>query len=81
MAFPKMSEIENLSDEEVNQQILTLKRELFTLRLQKATRRLEKTHLFKHKKHQLSQLLTLEGARQRANAESPSATTETAAAE
>ncbi|MGL5196623.1 MAG: 50S ribosomal protein L29 [Chroococcales cyanobacterium] len=69
MAFPKMADIANLSDEEVNEQILSLKRELFTLRLQKATRRLEKTHLFKHKRHQLSQLLTLEGARKRANAE------------
>lgn len=73
MAFPKMADIQNLSDEEVNEQILTLKRELFTLRLQKATRRLEKTHLFKHKRHQLSQLLTLEGARKRANAESAAA--------
>lgn len=36
MAFPKMSDIENLSDEEVNEQILSLKRELFTLRLQKS---------------------------------------------
>ncbi|MCT7985765.1 50S ribosomal protein L29 [Laspinema sp. A4] len=70
MAFPKMADIANLSDEEINEQILSLKRELFTLRLQKATRRLEKTHLFKHKRHQLSQLLTLEGARKRANAES-----------
>jgi large subunit ribosomal protein L29 len=70
MAFPKMSDIENLSDEEVNEQILSLKRELFTLRLQKATRRLEKTHLFKHRRHQLSQLLTMELARKRANAES-----------
>lgn len=70
MAFPKMSDIQNLSDEEVNEQILSLKKELFTLRLQKATRRLEKTHLFKHKRHQLSQLLTLEGARKRAKAES-----------
>ncbi|MCT7972212.1 50S ribosomal protein L29 [Laspinema olomoucense] len=70
MAFPKMADIANLSDEEVNEQILSLKRELFTLRLQKATRRLEKTHLFKHKRHQLAQLLTLEGARKRANAES-----------
>ncbi|MCT7958140.1 50S ribosomal protein L29 [Laspinema palackyanum] len=70
MAFPKMADIANLSDEEVNEQILSLKRELFTLRLQQATRRLEKTHLFKHKRHQLSQLLTLEGARKRANAES-----------
>ncbi|MCT7963264.1 50S ribosomal protein L29 [Laspinema sp. D1] len=70
MAFPKMADIANLSDEEVNEQILSLKRELFTLRLQQATRRLEKTHLFKHKRHQLAQLLTLEGARKRANAES-----------
>lgn len=68
MAFPKISEVRNLSDEEIGEQIITLKRELFELRLQKATRRLEKNHLFKHKQHKLAQLLTVETERQKANA-------------
>lgn len=68
MPFPKISEVISLSDEELGEQIVALKRELFELRLQQATRRLEKTHLFKHKKHKLSQLLTVEGERKRAQA-------------
>ena len=65
MAFPKIEEVRDLSSEELSEQILATKRQLFELRLQKATRRLEKTHEFKHAKHRLSQLLTVEGERQR----------------
>ncbi len=46
---------------------MAVKRELFQLRLEQATRRLEKPHLFKHAKHRLSQLLTVERERQLAN--------------
>jgi large subunit ribosomal protein L29 len=42
-----------------------VKKQLFNLRLQQATRRLEKPHEFKHAKHKLAQLLTVEGERQR----------------
>jgi large subunit ribosomal protein L29 len=42
-----------------------VKRQLFQLRLQKATRQLEKPHQFKHARHRLSQLLTVEGERKR----------------
>lgn len=68
MALPKIAEVRSLSDEEVAEQIIAVKRDLFELRLQKATSRLEKTHEFKHKKHRLAQLLTIEGERKRSAA-------------
>ncbi len=64
MALPKIAEARKLSDEELAEEILAVKRELFQLRLEQATRRLEKPHLFKHTKHRLSQLLTVERERQ-----------------
>ncbi len=63
MAFSKISDFQNLSDSELEQQILATKRELFQLRMQKATKQLEKPHLFKHTKHRLGQLHTLEAQR------------------
>lgn len=63
MAFPKIADALNLTDEELTQEILAAKRQLVDLRLLKATGRLEKPHLFKHTQHRLSQLLTLEGQR------------------
>ena len=64
MALPKIEEARKLSDEELAEEILAVKRELFQLRLEQATRRLEKPHLFKHTKHRLSQLLTVERERE-----------------
>ena len=64
MALPKIEEARKLSDEELAEEILAVKRELFQLRLEPATRRLEQPHLFKHTKHRLSQLLTVERERE-----------------
>jgi large subunit ribosomal protein L29 len=64
MALPKIEEVRNLSDEELTTQILEVKQELFRLRLEKATRQLNTPHLFKHKKHRLAQLLTIEKERE-----------------
>jgi large subunit ribosomal protein L29 len=64
MALPKIAEVRNLSDTEVAEAIVKVKRELFNLRLEQATGRLEKTHLFKHKRHYLGQLLTVERERE-----------------
>lgn len=64
MAFPKAAEIRDLSDEALSEQILAVKRELFQLRFALATRQLEKPHEFRHKKHRLAQLLTVERERQ-----------------
>lgn len=64
MALPKIQDLRTLSDEEVDAQIQTLKRQLFELRMQKATRQTVQPHLFKHARHQLAQLMTLERERQ-----------------
>lgn len=64
MALPSIEDIRKLTEEELAEEIVTVKKELFQLRLEQATRRLEKPHLFKHSKHRLSQLMTLERERQ-----------------
>lgn len=64
MALPKISEARSLNDEELNEEITTVKKQLFQLRLQKkATRQLEKPHKFRHAKHRLAQLLSVEHER------------------
>ena len=64
MALPKIEDARKLSEDELAEEILAVKRELFQLRLEQATRRLEKPHLFKHAKHRLAQLLTVERERE-----------------
>ncbi|CCI23394.1 50S ribosomal protein L29 [Microcystis aeruginosa PCC 9809] len=64
MALPKIAEVRKMSDEDIADAILAAKKKLFELRLQQATRRLEKTHEFKHTRHRLGQLLTVERERQ-----------------
>ncbi len=64
MALPKIEEVRKLSDEELAEEILATKRKLFDLRFQQATRQLEKTHEFKHTRHRIAQLLTVERERQ-----------------
>ncbi len=64
MPFPKIADVRNLSDEELAEEILATKRKLFELRLQKATRRLETPHEFKHNRHRLAQLMTVERERE-----------------
>ena len=66
MSLPKIAEARELNDERLAEEIVAVKRQLFQLRLQKATRQLEKPHKFKHARHRLSQLLTVEGERKRA---------------
>lgn len=69
MALPKIEEFRELSDDALSDQILTVKKELFELRMQQATRQLEKPHLFRHAKHKLAQLMMLEGQRLAASKE------------
>ncbi|BAZ13995.1 50S ribosomal protein L29 [Calothrix sp. NIES-4071] len=66
MALSKVSEARELSDEQLSEEITAVKKQLFQLRLQKATRQLEKPHQFRHARHRLSQLLTVENERKRA---------------
>ncbi|NJL61869.1 MAG: 50S ribosomal protein L29 [Methylacidiphilales bacterium] len=68
MPLPKISEARELTDERLVEEILAVKKQLFQLRLQKATRQLEKPHQFRHARHRLSQLLTVENERKRAAA-------------
>lgn len=65
MALPKISEARELSDQQLGEQIVEIKKQLFQLRLQKATRQLEKPHQFRHAKHRLAQLLSVEHERKR----------------
>ncbi|MBW4615195.1 MAG: 50S ribosomal protein L29 [Desmonostoc vinosum HA7617-LM4] len=71
MPLPKISEARELSDEKLAEEIVATKKQLFQLRLQKATRQLEKPHLFRHARHRLAQLLTVEAERQRAVSQTP----------
>ncbi len=64
MAMSKIADVRKMSDAEIAEAIVQVKRELFNLRVEQATGRLEKTHLFKHKRHYLGQLLTIERERQ-----------------
>jgi len=60
MSLPQISEIKDLKNEELHQEILQIKKELFDLRFKKATRQTFKPHEIKHAKHRLAQLLTVE---------------------
>jgi large subunit ribosomal protein L29 len=65
MALSKIKEARSLSNEELLNAIAESKRELFQLRFQKATRQLDKqNHQFKHVRHRLSQLMTVQRERQ-----------------
>ncbi len=64
MSLTKIKEARELSEAAVAEQILAVKRQLMDLRLQQATGRLDKPHLFKHAKHRLAQLMTVERERQ-----------------
>ncbi|MDB9446783.1 50S ribosomal protein L29 [Anabaenopsis tanganyikae CS-531] len=70
MPLPKISEARELSDEQLVSEIVSVKKQLFQLRLQKATRQLEKPHEFRHARHRLAQLLTVETQRQQATSQS-----------
>jgi large subunit ribosomal protein L29 len=65
MSLSKIADARDLSDEQLAEEILAVKKQLFQLRLQKATRQLEKFHQFGHARHRLAQLLTVEGERKR----------------
>ena len=64
MALPKIDEARKLDDQALDDRILAVKKQLFDLRFQKGTRQMEKPHQFKHARHELAQLLTVERERQ-----------------
>lgn len=63
MPLPKIAEVREMNDQELADQIVAIKRELFDLRMKQATSQPVKPHEFKHKKHRLAQLLTVEHER------------------
>ncbi len=79
MSFPKVETARALDDAALSDRIVAVKRELFELRMRKATRQEVKPHEFKHAKHELAQLLTVERERQLAAAAAESAAAESAA--
>nr|YP_009327043.1 50S ribosomal protein L29 [Pleurocladia lacustris]ANS57633.1 50S ribosomal protein L29 [Pleurocladia lacustris]ANS57777.1 50S ribosomal protein L29 [Pleurocladia lacustris] len=62
MSLPKINEIIMLSQSELEDEILNVKKELFKLRLRRGTKQKQffKSHQFKHSKHRLAQLLMIQ---------------------
>jgi len=63
MKFSKIKDVLNLSDEELTNEIIMGKKQLFGLRLSQATRQAFKPHSFRYIKHRLSQLLMVQHMR------------------
>ena len=63
MARPDTSEVRKLTDADITEKIVGIRRELFDLRFQQATRQLAKTHRFKEARIELAQLLTVQQER------------------
>jgi large subunit ribosomal protein L29 len=59
MSLPNIKTLRNLSEKELDEEIISVRQKLFELSLQKVTKQNIKPHLFKHYKHSLSQLLTM----------------------
>lgn len=76
MPLPKIGNIRDLSDRELDDQIVAIKRELFQLRFQTATRQTVQPHQFKHARHRLAQLMTIEQERKLAAQNSAAVTQE-----
>ena len=70
MALSKISELRELAEQDLDEEILAVKRQLFELRMQKATKQLDKPHLFRHARHRLAQLMTVERERHLAKSSS-----------
>ena len=64
MAFLPLSDLKDFDNDTLTKEIIAAKKQLFELRLKKATRQSFKSHLFKHNKRKIAQLLTLESQKQ-----------------
>tara|TARA_Y100001968_G_scaffold326858_2_gene370738 strand:+ start:508 stop:729 length:222 start_codon:yes stop_codon:yes gene_type:complete len=65
MAKSTTTEVRELTDAAIKEQIEDTRRELFDLRFQKATRQLSNPHRFKEARVKLAQLLTVQQERNR----------------
>nr|YP_010502427.1 50S ribosomal protein L29 [Grateloupia turuturu]QHD45296.1 50S ribosomal protein L29 [Grateloupia turuturu]UXC96840.1 50S ribosomal protein L29 [Grateloupia turuturu] len=60
MSLPQINHSRDLNSEEIKKRIIQVKKDLFNIRLKRATKQNIKSHIFKHRKHELAQLLMLE---------------------
>ena len=59
MTIPKFNNVTTLSNDEISEEIVKSKKQLFTLRFKKDTRQSFKSHEIKHTKRRLAHLKTL----------------------
>lgn len=59
MSLPKMNDIKNFQLEEIENEIIKLRKTLVFLRFEKVTKYEIKTHFFKYYRRKLNQLITL----------------------
>jgi len=64
MALPSITDARNLGEEELGQEIVAAKKQLFELRMEQSLGRLEKPHQIRHLRHRIAQLLTVERERE-----------------
>jgi large subunit ribosomal protein L29 len=57
MSLPQIEEIKDLKIDELAEEILKIRKEIFDFHLRRMTRQAFKPHSLKHKKHKLAQLL------------------------
>lgn len=69
MSLPQFADIISLSNNELSEEILKTKNEIFTIRFKKATRQSFKSHELKNARRKLAQLKTLLGMRVEENRE------------
>jgi large subunit ribosomal protein L29 len=60
MSFSKISDFQEFESKDLDKDILLMSQQLVELRIKQATRQPFKPHNFKHTKHKLAQLLTLQ---------------------
>ena len=63
MSFQNFSELKELDDAKLSEEIVNAKKFLFDMRLKKATRQTFKPHVFVHTKRKIAQLMTIEEQR------------------
>nr|YP_010317835.1 ribosomal protein L29 [Silvetia siliquosa]UNH90272.1 ribosomal protein L29 [Silvetia siliquosa] len=59
MSLPSINEIQSLNINELENEILNIKKELFKLRFYRGNKQVFKSHQIKHQKHRLAQLLMI----------------------
>nr|YP_011005024.1 50S ribosomal protein L29 [Analipus japonicus]WAM61887.1 50S ribosomal protein L29 [Analipus japonicus] len=62
MSLPKINEIKDLTKNDLENEILNIKKELFKLRISRKTKKVFKSHQLKHQKHRLAQLLMIQNS-------------------